>query len=588
MIPDSVTRYPIVNAIADPNHTPTTSWLARESGSGNQSPTGILTTSGVSRVSRGHYTRGRDTDAGVAGPYRGGRAGRPVALSTRIASNGFLPDPRCTPGRPHPPTSHRLVQTAKIFTCSSCRPLHARARYARWSRWPGLRLGAEGGALIECVTTTRTAKDGTVTTTVRERFTAPDWRADGWFLERRHPTDWSRRTELVLADHEQAAEADPLVGVHERGRSRHRPRNDPMLYGGPYPFIQTRDVKSAPFWISEAQQSYSEEGLAQSRLWPPGTVCVTIAANIAESAMLRIEACFPDSVIGVIAIEGVADSSYLKYAMDFMKLRLQAVSGGTTQDNLSLEKLLRFEFPAPPLELQARISKLLRAFDDLIDSNRRRIEILEEMARLLYREWFVQFRFPGADGVDLVESDLGEIPNAWEVERLGDVLTLNYGKALKADDRRGGEVAVYGSGGLVGWHDEALVEGPTIVVGRKGNVGSIYWSEFDAYPIDTTYFVDTSLPLRWSHQMLMTLTFIDSHAAIPGLSREQAYSIPIAVPSRELTDRYEELAKPLYDLGQCLTAQNVVLAEARDLLLPRLVSGELDVTELDLPLEAVS
>ena len=78
--------------------------------------------------------------------------------------------------------------------------------------------GAQGGALIECVTTTRTAKDGTVTITVRERFTPPDWRADGWFLERRHPTDWSRRTELVVADHEQAAEADPLVGVHDELR----------------------------------------------------------------------------------------------------------------------------------------------------------------------------------------------------------------------------------------------------------------------------------------------------------------------------------------------------------------------------------
>ena len=78
--------------------------------------------------------------------------------------------------------------------------------------------GAQGGALVERVTTTRTAKDGTATTTVRERFTAPDWHADGWFLERRHPMDWSRRTELVLPDHDQAKEADPLVGVHDELR----------------------------------------------------------------------------------------------------------------------------------------------------------------------------------------------------------------------------------------------------------------------------------------------------------------------------------------------------------------------------------
>ena len=91
-------------------------------------------------------------------------------------------------------------------------------RYAPLESLARIEEGAQGGALVECVTTTRTAKDGTVTTTVRERFTPPDWRADGWFLERRHPTDWSRRTELVVADHEQAAEADPLVGVHDELR----------------------------------------------------------------------------------------------------------------------------------------------------------------------------------------------------------------------------------------------------------------------------------------------------------------------------------------------------------------------------------
>ena len=81
-----------------------------------------------------------------------------------------------------------------------------------------IELGAQGGALVERTTTTRTAQSGAVTTTVRARWTPPDWRADGWFLERRHPTDWSRRTELVLPDHDQAKEADPLVGVHDELR----------------------------------------------------------------------------------------------------------------------------------------------------------------------------------------------------------------------------------------------------------------------------------------------------------------------------------------------------------------------------------
>ena len=95
-----------------------------------------------------------------------------------------------------------------------------------------IELGAQGGALLERVTTTRTSKSGATTTTVRERFSAPDWHADGWFLERRHPADWSRRTELVLPDHEQAAEVDPLVGVHDELPRGPRRRGDRHRGGG--------------------------------------------------------------------------------------------------------------------------------------------------------------------------------------------------------------------------------------------------------------------------------------------------------------------------------------------------------------------
>ena len=208
------------------------------------------------------------------------------------------------------------------------------------------------------------------------------------------------------------AKLDQLATV-KRGRSRHRPRNAPHLFGGPYPFVQTGEVKAAEFWIHGSEQTYSEAGLKQSRIWPSGTICVTIAANIAESGILAVDACFPDSVVGVTAHPEKADPSFLKYALDYMKLRLQAVSGGTTQDNLSVKKLLSFDFPAPVIDVQQQVAYTLRSFDDLIENNQRRIEILEEMARLLYREWFVHFRYPGHEDDELVDSDLGPIPEGW-------------------------------------------------------------------------------------------------------------------------------------------------------------------------------
>ncbi|MCI0732087.1 MAG: hypothetical protein L0332_35930 [Chloroflexi bacterium] len=91
------------------------------------------------------------------------------------------------------------------------------------------------------------------------------------------------------------------LGFVGRGKSKHRPRNEPSLYGGPYPLFQTGDIKAANLYLQDYNQTYNEKGLAQSKLWEPGTLCITIAANIAETAILGIRACFPDSVVGFIA-----------------------------------------------------------------------------------------------------------------------------------------------------------------------------------------------------------------------------------------------------------------------------------------------
>lgn len=224
------------------------------------------------------------------------------------------------------------------------------------------------------------------------------------------------------------------LGHVGRGRSRHRPRNAAFLYGGLYPFFQTGDIKAANFYLTEYSQTYSEAGLAQSKLWQPGTLCITIAANIAESAIPAVEGCFPDSVVGFVADPSKADVRFIKYYLEILKLRMQGISHGATQDNLSLDKLLTFDFLVPPLPVQRRIAGILSAYDDLIENSQRRIKILEEMARRLYREWFVYFRFPGHEDCRLVESPLGEIPEGWEVKALGEVLELNYGKALKKED----------------------------------------------------------------------------------------------------------------------------------------------------------
>lgn len=268
---------------------------------------------------------------------------------------------------------------------------------------------------------------------------------------------------------------------------------------------------------------------------------------------------------------------FLYYVLQLRLELLKTLSTGVATKFLTLTILKEIEFELPPVSIQSQIANVLSAYDDLIENNMRRIRILEEMARTIYREWFVHFRFPDHETVPRVPSPLGPIPQGWEVKKLGDILELNYGKGLKHDERSEGSVPVFGSSGVVGYHDTSLVKGPGIIVGRKGNVGSVFWSEADFYPIDTVYFVKSSLPLRFLFYDLQTKNFINNDAAVPGLSRHQAYSLKTVIPRTDVVSRFCGLADNFEQQASNLRCQIDNLRLTRDLLLPRLMSGELHV-----------
>jgi len=132
-----------------------------------------------------------------------------------------------------------------------------------------------------------------------------------------------------------------------RGRSKHRPRNDKSLYGGNYPFIQTGDIRQANHIITSYTQTYNQKGLEQSKLWPQGTLCITIAANIAETAILGFDACFPDSVIGCVVDDKRASVDFLEFLLQHFKHSLKAAGKGSAQDNINLGTFEKHRFPIP-------------------------------------------------------------------------------------------------------------------------------------------------------------------------------------------------------------------------------------------------
>jgi len=147
----------------------------------------------------------------------------------------------------------------------------------------------------------------------------------------------------------------PNLGELARGKSKHRPRSDPKLYGGPYPFIQTGDVRASMGRIRSYSQTYSQLGLAQSRLWPKGTLCITIAANIAETGILEIEACFPDSVVGFCVEGNPVLAKYVEFYLRSIKDRLDRLAPATAQKNINLAILEKVEIPVPPEKILRRL-----------------------------------------------------------------------------------------------------------------------------------------------------------------------------------------------------------------------------------------
>jgi len=379
------------------------------------------------------------------------------------------------------------------------------------------------------------------------------------------------------------------LGYVSRGRSRHRPRNDASLYNGEYPFFQTGDIKAANLYLTEYSQTYNDAGMAQSKLWDKGTLCITIAANIAETAILGIPGCFPDSVVGFVPDPDKADVRFIKYYIDILKLGMQSISRGTTQDNMSVEKLMSFDFNVPSLPTQRKIAGILSAYDDLIENNLCRIKILEEMAQSLYREWFVHFRFPrdpsevsakagGHESVKLVDSALGQIPKGWEVKTIEEIVKrIPIGK--KYDQKTAsptGSVPIFdqGKAGVIGYHDdepgvEASEDDPVIVFANH-----TCYQRLVQYPFSAIQNVLPFLPspkfsrnIYWLHYATNGRLVLNDYK---GHWPEFA-ALLVIVPASEICDRFGAFLAPLSQEILKLERAIQTLRQTRDLLLPKLI-----------------
>lgn len=340
---------------------------------------------------------------------------------------------------------------------------------------------------------------------------------------------------------------------------------------------------------------------------------VTIAANIGDTTILGLPACFPDSIVGFTPYPGVSDVVFVKYMLDLVKQHFTSISSGATQDNLSLEKLLSQDLWAPAIDEQCRIASILGAYDDLIEVNRRRVAVLEAMARGLFEEWFVRFRFPGHENNKIIETPESPLPEGWTLSSIGALAAyINRGIPPKYDPAS--STLVIGQRCI---RDGKLDLGParnqskaapvdkTVRTGDVlinstgiGTLGRIAQAESVPFGLTVDSHVTIARPDAgidpdyFGHCLLgMQAVFEHLGAGSTGqteLARGTIASQPVFRPKEGLHRRFGTAVRPMRRLAFELQGYNVGLAASRDLLLPRLISGDLSVAAAERQLEAAA
>ncbi|NRG97685.1 restriction endonuclease subunit S [Streptococcus suis] len=404
------------------------------------------------------------------------------------------------------------------------------------------------------------------------------------------------------------------LGRFSRGKSKHRPRNDKKLFtNGTYPLIQTGDIKNANLYVTKNSDYYNEFGLSQSKLWEQGTLCITIAANIAETAILSYPMCFPDSVVGFNAHKNESSELFVYYVFELIKKEIQKTSSGSIQDNINIDYLTKLKLKVPNKDYQDRIVNLLSTIDKKILINNQINEELEAMAKTLYDYWFVQFDFPDENGKPykssggkMVYNDQlkREIPEGWGVKCLGEICEfrngINYEKSETGDTlaKIVNVRNISNSSTFVTTYDldsitldrrrieNYLVTDRTILITRSGIPGATrIVSDIQPNTIYSGFIIGATVSNMnlfyyvFYHLKNIELLMSNQSAGtiMKNISQTTLSDIRIAIPNEEIQKKFSNQVSSLLDMIENKLKQNQELTQLRDWLLPMLMNGQVKV-----------
>lgn len=371
-------------------------------------------------------------------------------------------------------------------------------------------------------------------------------------------------------------------------------------FGFGYPFLSFSDIfwnYFAPDELSQLVNSSKKEQLSCSVR--KGDVFLTRTSETAEELGMSCVALkdYPKATFNGFAKRlrpknnKDLDPKFIGFYLRSPQFRAEitAYSTLTTRASLNNGIIGRLRINLPPLPTQRKIAKILSAYDDLIENNLKRIKLLEEIAQKAYEEWFGRFKFPGHENVTF-DNNSG-LPDGWKICNINEQYSIKYGKNLpQSEIKETGKFAVFGASGIMGYYSAKNVTHKAVLITSRGNGSAdIHRTYGEAFVTNNSFIVkpkNNKLGLGFTLNHLKTIGLKNycSGSAQPQLTNDAMRSIKIKIPNESLLEIFNNTVDPLFDNSDILRLQNQHLKEARDVLLPRLMAGMIDVEKLELEL----
>lgn len=354
-------------------------------------------------------------------------------------------------------------------------------------------------------------------------------------------------------------------------------------YGDYALWIKPTDINPDEKYTRIVEEMFSEKAAnaCRSRLIPARSICVPCIGTVGTKLTMTPCDCFVNQSINAVIPNEDYDNDYVYYLLLNFLPNLKSINKGTAsgREYIAKSAFENIEIKVhSDIEVQRVIGKILAAYDDMIDNCKRQIALLEEAAQRLYREWFVDLRFPGHETTPIAENGL---PEGWKDTNVNAELTFQRGFDLPKSKFEKGSIPVVGSTTILGFHNKYRINGPGIVTGRSGSLGLFQFIQTNFWPHNTSLFIKDfkGHSIYFIHQLLLTLDFskLNSGGAIPSLNRNTLSSIAIVVPTSEIEKQFEKIVSQYYSLKESIDKKLKIVLELKSILLPRLLSGQIEI-----------